>query len=117
MKTRIAVALGAVGFVAGCGGSQAVTGRSVADRLNETLVARDLPPRWVACVPTRFRLRGRTAFRCNVNFGDPHVEAYCAVIEDGHLLYAEWRQPVQGRQDRVASQKECVGRLSDGLDH
>jgi hypothetical protein len=117
MRVRIAVGLGAVSFAAACGGSHAVTGHSVGDRLSASLVARDLPPRWVACVPTRSRLRGRTAFRCNVNFGDPHVEAYCAVVENGRLLYAEWRQPVQGRQDRVASQGECVRRLSDGLGH
>ena len=24
--------------------------------------------------------------RCNVDFGDPHIEAYCTVIEGGRLL-------------------------------
>ena len=113
---RAAVVLVAVAtFAAGCGGSRGGGAQSVADQLRARLVARDLPPRWVACVPTRARLHGRTAYRCNVNFGDPHVEAYCAVLDQGRLAYAEWRRPDQGRQNRVASQRECVRRLSGGL--
>ncbi len=102
-------------FVAsGCGGnaSHAVTGTNVASTLRATLVARDLPPHWVACVPTRARVRGLTAFRCNVNFGDPHVEAYCAILDRNRLSYLPWRQPDQGRQDRVAAQIACARRLS-----
>ena len=59
-----------------------------------------LPPHWVACVPTRARVRGLTAFRCNVNFGDPHVEAYCAVLDRNRLSYLPWRHPT--RVDRTA---------------
>lgn len=113
---RTAAVLGIAVFLAGCGGSGPATPRSrtVAERLRARLVARDLPPRWVACVPTRFRLGDRTAYRCNVNFGDPHVEAYCAVLDADRLIYAAWRQPDQGRQDRVGAQRECVRRLGTG---
>jgi hypothetical protein len=116
MTTRgAAVALAAAVVLGGCGGSTKPRLQTVAERLHARLVARELPPRWVACVPTRFRLDGRTAYRCNVNFGDPHVEAYCAVLREDGLVYAEWRIPVQGRQDRIASQRECVRKLSGGL--
>ena len=101
---------------AGCGGGEpnAVTGAKVASTLRARLVARYLPPHWVACVPTRARVRGLTAFRCNVNFGDPHVEAYCAVLDRDRLSYHPWRQPDQGRQDRVAAQLACARHLSVG---
>ena len=102
--------------VSGCGsgGSKPHHGAKVATTLRATLVARDLPPHWVACVPTRARVHDLTAFRCNVNFGDPHVEAYCAVLDRGRLSYAAWRPPDQGRQDRMAAQAECARRLSAG---
>jgi hypothetical protein len=113
---RVAVAvLMLVVLVTGCGGSEVNRTRVVASQLRARLIARDLPPRWVVCVPTRTRLHGLTAYRCNVNFGDPHIEAYCAVLSPDRLAYAEWRQPVQGRQNRVASQRECVRRLSGRL--
>jgi hypothetical protein len=117
--TLLRLSLAAAIFVvaaAGCGGgeSHAITGTKVASALRARLVARDLPPHWVACVPTRARVRGLTAFRCNVNFGDPHVEAYCAVLDRDRLSYAAWRPPDHGRQDRVAAQIECARRLSTG---
>ncbi len=41
----------------------------------------------VACVPNGRRYHGRPIVRCNVNFGmDPHVEAYCSVLEHGRLV-------------------------------
>lgn len=112
----VVVAAVVVAAAAGCGGnaSHAVTGTNVASTLRASLVARDSPPHWVACVPTRARVRGLTAFRCNVNFGDPHVEAYCAVLDRDRLSYAAWRPPDQGRQDRLAAQIECARRLSVG---
>jgi hypothetical protein len=29
---------------------------------------------------------GRRLYRCNVNFGDPHILPYCAVLVGGKLL-------------------------------
>jgi hypothetical protein len=43
--------------------------------------------RWVACVRNGRRYRGMAIVRCNVNFGmDPHVEAYCTVLDHGRLV-------------------------------
>ncbi|PWU23264.1 MAG: hypothetical protein C5B48_08935 [Candidatus Rokuibacteriota bacterium] len=102
-------------LAAGCGGSRTGRAHAVAAQLRARLVARGLPPRWVACVPTRARVLGRTAYRCNVDFGDIHIEAYCAARSGSQLAYAEWRPPVQGRESRVAAQKECARRLSGRL--
>jgi hypothetical protein len=115
---RLAATLVAVaGLAAGCAssGSNANSGRTAAARLRSELVAHHLPPRWVACVPSRFRVQDLTAYRCNVNFGDPHVEAYCAVVVEGKAVYAEWRQPNQGRQNRLAAERDCLRRLSSRL--
>lgn len=50
------------------------------------LKRKELTYRWVACVRNGRRFRSQPIVRCNVNFGmDPHVEAYCAVVEDGRL--------------------------------
>jgi len=117
--TPLRPALAAVVVVlaaSGCGGgdSEAVTGARVSRAVRDSLVSRHLPPHWVACVPTRARVRDLTAFRCNANFGDPHVEAYCAILDGGRLAYLPWRQPDQGRQNRVAAQLACARRLSVG---
>ena len=41
---------------------------------------------WVACVRNGDRFDGVSIVRCNVDFGDPHIEAYCAVLRGGRLL-------------------------------
>ena len=41
---------------------------------------------WVVCVRTDNRFHGVSVVRCNVDFGDPHIEAYCAVLRGGQLL-------------------------------
>jgi len=51
------------------------------------LKRKELTYRWVACVRNGRRYRGQAIVRCNVNFGmDPHVEAYCSVLEHGRLV-------------------------------
>jgi hypothetical protein len=98
--------------VAGTGVSSAAAPKRVGVALRGWLHARSLSPTWVVCVPSAARIRGRTVFRCNVDFGDPHIQVYCAVVAGGRVRAAEWRQPVRGRQDRAAFQKECARRLS-----
>jgi hypothetical protein len=90
--------------LAGCGGATAP--ESVEAKLRRHLVARDLSVSWVRCVPG-----DGGVYRCNVSFGDPHVQVYCAVVVDGELRAAEWRQAVHGRQDRAAAASECAQRL------
>jgi hypothetical protein len=53
--------------------------------LIERLDAKRLDYRWVVCLRNGRSFRGRDIVRCNVNFGDPHIEAYCAVLAGGKL--------------------------------
>jgi hypothetical protein len=50
------------------------------------LHARHLTFRWVACVANGRSYRGQPIVRCNVNFGDPHIVAYCSVLLQGRLV-------------------------------
>ena len=42
--------------------------------------------RHVVCIKNGRAYQGRPIIRCNVDFGDPHVEAYCSVILAGRLI-------------------------------
>jgi hypothetical protein len=44
---------------------------------------------WVACVRSGFHFEGAAVVRCNVDFGDPHIQAYCSVFRGGRLLTSE----------------------------
>jgi hypothetical protein len=44
---------------------------------------------WVACVRSGKRFASVPIVRCNVNFGDPHIQAYCSVFRGGHLLTSQ----------------------------
>ncbi len=89
---RIAIAVAALAFLAGCGGSSSSVGFAeatppVAKRLlRARLRAEYLTFHWIACVRTGRAYRGAPVVRCNVNFGDPHIEAYCSVLKIGRLL-------------------------------
>ena len=50
------------------------------------LAASHLTYRWVVCVRTGRVFRRQAVVRCNVNFGDPHIEAYCSIIDRGRLV-------------------------------
>jgi hypothetical protein len=84
--------------------SQAEVKRQLAARLQRRL----LQPHWIACVPSGRRFRGAAVIRCNVNFGDPHIQAYCSVLRGDRLVTqyddskipcghdnAGWSAPVQ----------------------
>src|SRR5712691_1172633 len=45
------------------------------------LEADQLRYRWVVCIRTGRVFRSQDVVRCNVNFGDPHIEAYCSIID------------------------------------
>ncbi len=40
---------------------------------------------WVVCVRTDREFDRVSVVRCNVDFGDPHIEAYCVVLRGGQL--------------------------------
>jgi hypothetical protein len=50
------------------------------------LRAEHLSYRWVVCLPSGRGFRGVRVVRCNVDFGEPHVVAYCSVLLGGRLL-------------------------------
>jgi len=86
-----ALALGA----AGCGGGHradavleqaAYRGASLGEAhaaIVSRLRQKHLAYHWVACVDTGRTFRGVGVVRCNVNFGDPHIVAYCTVLRQG----------------------------------
>ena len=44
---------------------------------------------WVVCVRNGRRFEGVPVMRCNVEFGEPHVEAYCSVFRGGRLVTSQ----------------------------
>jgi hypothetical protein len=53
------------------------------------LRAEHLSYRWVACVSSGRGFEGARVVRCNVDFGEPHIVAYCSVLRGGRLLTSE----------------------------
>ena len=83
---RAALLGAAVVLLAGCGGSAEADPADVRSALEARLVGKKLSFEWVYCLRTRRSFEGRAIFRCNVNFGEPHIVIYCAVLDDGELL-------------------------------
>ena len=105
-----AASAAAVLLVAGCGGSgadssQVTAGGGVVPSVRSALVARlhakGLEYRWVACLRNGRTFRGREVVRCNVNFGDPHVEAYCGVLISGRLRTDHDNPAIHCARDRA----------------
>jgi len=78
--------------------------RQLVERLHE----HSLQPHEVTCVRSGSKYEGAAVIRCNVNYGDPHIEAICSVLRGNVLLTnhddaaipcehddAGWRAPVQ----------------------
>ena len=53
------------------------------------LRAEHLDFHWVVCIRTPHRFDGVRVVRCNVDFGEPHIEAYCSVLRRGRLVTSE----------------------------
>lgn len=82
---RVAL-LAALVLVAGCGGtSEPATVPQVQTAVEEWLLGKPLSFKWVYCLRTTRSFEGRAIFRCNVNFGEPHIVRYCATLVDGRL--------------------------------
>jgi len=84
MKTALAVAAAAAAVGAANAGATAgfrtpTLGEARAATVS-TLKAKHLTYYWVACVQTPHRYHGAHVVRCNVDFGDPHIVAYCTVF-------------------------------------
>ena len=90
-------------LVTGCGDNEdAATPSDVKAALEARLVDKHLSFEWVYCLRTNLELDGRHIVRCNVNFGEPHIVVYCAVLEDGKLITNRERPAIRcGRNPEV----------------
>jgi hypothetical protein len=100
---KLAVFLVAAVVLAGCGGSSPKYSEAappVAKRLlTAQLTAQHLRFHWVACVRTGRDYEGAAVVRCNVDFGDPHVEGYCTVLRNGQLVTDHEQPAIPCRHD------------------
>jgi hypothetical protein len=91
----------------GCGSSSssdfaAPTVPQAKQLMTSYLDSKHLDYRWVACLRSGRSFESAAIVRCNVNFGDPHIEAYCIVLRDGKL-YSDHDDPkVPCRRDNRA---------------
>ncbi|MFN8123286.1 MAG: hypothetical protein U0237_12740 [Thermoleophilia bacterium] len=99
MTRRIAAVLAIAALVAGCGGGDGspsspaqpatpasfpATVAGAEGALQARLEARSLSTHYVRCAASDATSgRGEPIFRCNVNFGEPHIWPYCVVVRDG----------------------------------
>ena len=71
------------------GAIHAAPGRAAVEAaLRRRLDRAYLSYQWVLCVRMNRVYRGQRLWRCNVNFGDPHIVQYC-VIFDRHRLITD----------------------------
>jgi len=89
-RSGLVLALALLLLLAACGSSQptsaAATAGAVRAALEDRLLGKKLTYRWVVCFRTKRSFAGSPIFRCNVNFGEPHIVRYCATLEDGDLV-------------------------------
>jgi hypothetical protein len=75
-----------------------------ADRtLSLELRSQHLSVQDVVCIRNGRVYRGHPIIRCNVNFGDPHVVAYCSVILAGRLVTNQQDPAIPCRPDLAGS--------------
>lgn len=86
----IAAAVAGLALIAGCGSSGGApapaTVPEVRAAVEEWLLAKPLSFKWVHCLRTKLDFGGAPIFRCNVNFGPPHIEIYCVTLEGSWLV-------------------------------
>jgi hypothetical protein len=77
-------------LVVACGSSDSTSAGATSDEVKAALEARllgkKLSYRWVVCLRTERSFAGSQIFRCNVNFGEPHIVRYCATLEAGQFV-------------------------------
>ena len=75
-----------------------------ADRtLSLELRSENLSFQYVACIRNGRAYHGHPVIRCNVNFGDPHVVAYCSVILAGRLVTSQQDPSIPCKSDLAGS--------------
>jgi hypothetical protein len=77
-------------LVVACGSSDSTSAGASSDEVRAALEARllgkKLSYRWVVCLRTERSFAGSQIFRCNVNFGEPHIVRYCATLDAGQFV-------------------------------
>ena len=71
--------------------------------LRQELSSEHLNVQYVACIRNGRSYRGHPIIRCNVNFGDPHVVAYCSVILVHRLVTSQQDPSIPCRPDLAGS--------------
>jgi hypothetical protein len=106
VRLALASVVAASLLAAGCGGAGSrpnvsAVSPSVAERLmKQRLRGRQLDYTWLACIVLERTYEQVHITRCNVGFGiDPHVEAYCVVLESGVLVTNHERPAIPCRHD------------------
>ncbi len=79
---RHVLVLGAAALLAACGGSD----RDIDEALRVRLEDKLLSVTWVRCLDSGIAEQSEPVYRCTVDFGDPHLVPYCAVLLDGELV-------------------------------
>ena len=90
-----------IGVALGPGISNPVT--AAGRTLSRELRSEHLSVQYVVCIKNGREYRGQPVIRCNVNFGDPHVVAYCSVISAGRLVTTQQNPSIPCKPDRAGS--------------
>jgi len=89
-RSALVLALPLLFLLAACGSSHTTsanaTAAAVRAALEDRLLGKQLSYSWVVCVRTKRSFAESPIFRCNVNFGEPHIVRYCATLEEGQFV-------------------------------
>lgn len=77
--------------------------RAASRTLRQELSSEHLNVQYVACITNGRSYHGHPIIRCNVNFGDPHVVAYCSVILVHRLVTNQQDPSIPCRPDLAGS--------------
>jgi hypothetical protein len=92
-----------VGLVAGSKGPLQAAKKTLSIELR----SQHLSVQYVVCIRNGRSYRGHPIIRCNVNFGDPHVVAYCSVILANRLVTSQ-QDPLIPCQPDLAGSKPLL---------
>ena len=113
MTRRVLALAVALAIAAGCGGGTSpsapaggasATAAGAEQALAARLAGRYLSFRWVRCSDGGVRRDGAPVFRCNVNFGAPHIEAYCVMVRDGRAVTQVEDRALRCRRTRTGDE-------------
>lgn len=103
---RLVLGVAAAALLAGCGGNssayEATTPAKAKQLMVDYLDGKHLTYRWVACLRSGRSFHDAAIVRCNVNFGDPHIEAYCIVLKHGKLFTDHQDRTIPCQRDNRA---------------